>query len=132
MTARQIHIVGSGLAGLSAALQLSLAGERVTIYEAAPFAGGRCRSFYDRELDCRIDNGNHLVLSGNVAIQDYLFLTNATDTMGGPGKPVFPFYDFETGDSWTVVAEPAAACRGGCSIPSAGSRAPTSAITPRC
>jgi squalene-associated FAD-dependent desaturase len=99
---RQVHIVGAGMAGLSAALQLSLAGEKVTLYEAAPFAGGRCRSFFDRELDCRIDNGNHLVLSGNVAIHDYLFLTNALETMGGPGAPVFPFADIETGECWVA------------------------------
>jgi squalene-associated FAD-dependent desaturase len=99
---RQVHIVGAGMAGLSAALQLSLAGEKVTLYEAAPFAGGRCRSFFDRELDCRIDNGNHLVLSGNVAIHDYLFLTNALETMGGPGAPVFPFADIETGERWVA------------------------------
>jgi phytoene dehydrogenase-like protein len=74
---RHVHVIGAGLAGLSTALQLALSGEKVTVYEAAPFAGGRCRSFLDRELGCRIDNGNHLVLSGNVAVQDYLYLTNA-------------------------------------------------------
>ncbi len=100
MGARQVHIIGAGMAGLSAALQLALAGERVTVYEAAPFAGGRCRSFLDRDLDCRIDNGNHLVLSGNVAIHDYLFLTNAVESMGGPGAPLFPFMDLESGERW--------------------------------
>src|SRR5262245_24333761 len=102
MSNRHIHIIGAGMAGLSAALQLALAGEKITVYEAAPFAGGRCRSFYDREIDCRIDNGNHLVLSGNAAIADYLALTNATETMGGPGKPIFPFMDVKTGERWTV------------------------------
>src|ERR1700735_5365711 len=100
--ARYIHIVGAGMAGLSAALQLTLAGEKVVMYEAAPFAGGRCRSFMDRELGCLIDNGNHLVLSGNVAIHYYLFLTGALDTMGGPGAPIFPFMDLATGARWVV------------------------------
>jgi hydroxysqualene dehydroxylase len=72
-TPSHIHIIGAGLAGLSAALQLALAGEKVSLYEAAPFAGGRCRSFLDREIGCRIDNGNHLVLSGNAAVRDFLF-----------------------------------------------------------
>ncbi|MDE1900310.1 MAG: hydroxysqualene dehydroxylase HpnE [Alphaproteobacteria bacterium] len=102
MTQRHVHVIGAGLAGLSAALQLSLSGEKVTVYEAAPFAGGRCRSFLDRELGCRIDNGNHMVLSGNVAVQDYLYLSNALDTMGGPGAPVFPFIDLTTNERWTV------------------------------
>ena len=102
MTNRHVHIIGAGLAGLSTALQLALSGEKVTVYEAAPFAGGRCRSFLDRELGCRIDNGNHLVLSGNAAVQDYLYLTNALDSMGGPGSPVFPFMDIGSGERWTI------------------------------
>lgn len=99
---RRVHVIGAGMAGLSAALQLALMGEQVTVYEAAPYAGGRCRSYHDRELDCRIDNGNHLVLSGNVAIQDYLLLTEAQDTMTGPNAPLFPFMDLENGERWTV------------------------------
>jgi len=98
--ARHIHIIGAGMSGLSAALQLTLMGERVTVYEAAPFAGGRCRSWHDRELDCRLDNGNHLVLSGNVAIHDYLFLTGALETMAAPDEPIFPFMDLKTGERW--------------------------------
>lgn len=102
MAARHTHIVGAGVAGLAATLQLALSDEKVTLYEAAPFAGGRCRSFYDRELGHRIDNGNHLVLSGNTAICDYLHLSQATETMGGPGKPLFPFIDVQSGERWQV------------------------------
>lgn len=102
MAQRRVHIVGAGMAGLAAALQLALADEKVIMYEAAPFAGGRCRSFFDRELEHRIDNGNHLVLSGNAAIQDYLFLSNAMDTVGGPGAPVFPFFDAKTKKRWVI------------------------------
>jgi squalene-associated FAD-dependent desaturase len=76
------------------------------MYEAAPFAGGRCRSFMDRELGCLIDNGNHLVLSGNAAIHDYLFLTEALETMGGPGAPIFPFMDLTNGARWVVRMNP--------------------------
>jgi len=97
-----IHIVGGGLAGLSAALQLSLMGQKVVVYEAAPYAGGRCRSYYDKELDCRIDNGNHLVLSGNVAVQDYLELSGAKGTVIQSKEPLFPFMDLETGERWTM------------------------------
>src|SRR5277367_1463875 len=93
MTNPHIHIIGAGVAGLAAALQLSMMGARVTLYEAAPFAGGRCRSYFDNELGCRLDNGNHLVLSGNTAIQDYLFLTGGAATMTGPRAPLFPFMD---------------------------------------
>jgi squalene-associated FAD-dependent desaturase len=101
---RHIHVIGAGMAGLASALQLSLLGEHVIVYEAAPFAGGRCRSWLDRELDCRLDNGNHLVLSGNAAIHDYLELTNARATINDPGSALFPFADLETGERWVAEA----------------------------
>ncbi|MCL2474105.1 MAG: NAD(P)-binding protein, partial [Alphaproteobacteria bacterium] len=36
MPNRYVHIVGAGLSGLSCALQLSLLGESVVLYDAAP------------------------------------------------------------------------------------------------
>lgn len=97
-----VHIVGAGLAGLSAALQLTLMGEKVFLHESAPYAGGRCRSYFDRALDCAIDNGNHLVLSGNVAVRDYLDLSGAENTVTRLSEPLFPFADLRTGERWTV------------------------------
>lgn len=99
---RHIHIIGAGMAGLSAALQLTLMGQKVTLYEAAPYAGGRCRSYFDKGLDCRIDNGNHLVLSGNVAVQDYLELSGALHTVTQHKEPLFPFMDLESGERWMI------------------------------
>jgi squalene-associated FAD-dependent desaturase len=96
------HVIGAGLAGLSAATALTDAGWAVTVYEAGPAAGGRCRSYFDRALDCRIDNGNHLLLSGNHATMAYLERIGARDTLGGPGAPVFPFCDVATGARWTL------------------------------
>ena len=62
-----IHIIGAGLAGLSAGLQLAGHGEHVVVHEATAFAGGRCRSYHDASVGMTIDNGNHLLLSGNRA-----------------------------------------------------------------
>src|SRR5690349_7382778 len=39
-----VHIVGAGLAGLAAAVRLADASRSVVLHEAAPHAGGRCRS----------------------------------------------------------------------------------------
>ena len=67
-----VHIVGAGIAGLSAAVELASANVAVVVHEGAGHAGGRCRSFHDDTLGCSIDNGNHLLLSGNRAAVAYL------------------------------------------------------------
>ena len=97
-----VHVVGAGLAGLAAAIALAGAGRRVFLHEAAPHAGGRCRSYFDRELGCRIDNGNHLVLSGNFSTLDYLGRIGALETLEGPPAAVFPFIDVATRQRWTL------------------------------
>ena len=97
-----VHVVGAGLAGLSAAMALVERGVRVTVHEAGPAAGGRCRSYFDRELGCRLDNGNHLLLSGNRGAYAFLDRVGARGTLAGPGAPVFPFMDLLTGERWTV------------------------------
>lgn len=97
-----VHVVGAGLAGLSAAMDLVDAGLAVTVHESGPAAGGRCRSYFDKELGCRLDNGNHLVLSGNRGVYAFLDRVGARGTMAGPADPVFPFMDAATGERWTV------------------------------
>lgn len=97
-----VHIVGAGLAGLSAALRLASRGRKVKIWEAAGHAGGRCRSFYEAGLDRRIDNGNHLVLTGNRSARDYLALAGAPDALIPAPAAHFPFVDLGAGRRWTV------------------------------
>ena len=97
------HIIGAGLAGLAAAVSLAAAGRDVTLYEAGPAAGGRCRSYFDRGLGARIDNGNHLILSGNTATMAYLAQVGAADTLAGPGAPLFPFVDLADGARWVLA-----------------------------
>ncbi len=97
-----VHIVGAGLAGLACAVRLLKAGRRVELYEAAQHAGGRCRSFYDETLDRRIDNGNHLLLSGNGAVMAYLEDIGASDGLVGPARAAFSFVELPSGGRWTV------------------------------
>jgi squalene-associated FAD-dependent desaturase len=96
------HVIGGGLAGLSAALALLDAGHTVTLYESGPACGGRCRSYFDATLGCRIDNGNHLLLSGNHAAAAYLDRIGARPTLTGPATPAIPFRDLRSGKSWTL------------------------------
>jgi hydroxysqualene dehydroxylase len=102
LTASHVHVIGAGLAGLSAAVALSQAGRAVTVLEAGPAAGGRCRSYFDRELGLRIDNGNHLLLSGNRAAFAYVDAIGSRQTLAIPDQPVFPFMDLGSGLAWTL------------------------------
>ena len=92
-----IHVVGAGLAGLAASVRLAASGRRVILHEASEHAGGRCRSYFDKTLECRIDNGNHLLLDGNLEARAYLEAIGARQTMIGPEAPIFPFLDLATG-----------------------------------
>ena len=85
-----VHIIGAGLAGLAAAVRLVGAGRRVTVHEATAYPGGRCRSYYDHATDMAIDNGNHLVLSGNRAALAYARAIGSEAGLVGPDKAEFP------------------------------------------
>tara|TARA_B100001093_G_scaffold86798_1_gene78651 strand:- start:703 stop:2175 length:1473 start_codon:yes stop_codon:yes gene_type:complete len=63
MTVR-VAIVGSGLAGLSAAVDLVDAGHEVNLYEARPFMGGKVGSWVDPD-------GNHIEMGLHVFFFNY-------------------------------------------------------------
>jgi hydroxysqualene dehydroxylase len=94
------HIIGAGLAGLAAALRLVQGSHNVVLHEAARQAGGRCRSYYDSALGMTIDNGNHLLLSGNRAARNFLSVIGSEDQLAGPGEAQFAFADLATGERW--------------------------------
>ena len=98
----KVHVIGAGLAGLATALSLSAAGRAVVVHEAGPAAGGRCRSYFDKELDLRIDNGNHLLLSGNKDARAYIAEIGADGAFDLPSQAIFPFVDIGIGERWVV------------------------------
>jgi len=95
-------IAGAGLAGLSAAVALRQAGLAVSLADSAAQAGGRCRSYHDPQLGLTIDNGNHLVLSGNPAVARFRAAVGATAPLAGPDHADFTFQDLADGKRWTV------------------------------
>ena len=55
-------IIGGGLSGLSAAVDLAARGFSVTIIEQRPHLGGRTYSFVDPSTGDPVDNGQHLMM----------------------------------------------------------------------
>ena len=96
------HIVGAGISGLSAAVRLANANFKVHLYEATQQAGGRCRSYFDAATNLTIDNGNHLLLSGNRHALAYARSIGTEAGLVGPQRAQFPFVDLTTGKRWQL------------------------------
>lgn len=97
-----VHIIGAGLAGLAAAVRLSGSGRAVAIHEASRQPGGRCRSYYDQQSGMTIDNGTHLVLSGNHAVLSFVDTISSAAGLQGPAEAEFPFVDLASREQWTL------------------------------
>ncbi len=97
-----IHIIGAGLAGLAASVRLADSNRTIVLHEATKQAGGRCRTFYDHVTDMEIDNGTHLLLSGNYAALSYLKKIDAESALEGPLEAEFHFFDLADSSRWTV------------------------------
>ncbi len=70
MTADRVVVIGGGLAGISAAIELAESGLPVTLLESRPWLGGATWSFGRRGLT--IDNGQHAFFRCFSAYQDLL------------------------------------------------------------
>ena len=97
-----VHIIGAGISGLSAAVRLVNAGFNVHVHEATQQAGGRCRSYFDAATSLTIDNGNHLLLSGNRHALAYARSIGTEAGLVGPKRAQFPFVDLATGQRWQL------------------------------
>jgi squalene-associated FAD-dependent desaturase len=102
MKAGTVHVIGAGMAGLAASVRLARTGRQVALYDAAGQAGGRCRSYFDETLGCRLDNGNHLLVSGNTAAMAYVAETNAAATFVTADIAAFPFLDMKSQERWSL------------------------------
>jgi squalene-associated FAD-dependent desaturase len=99
---KTVHVIGAGISGLSAAVRLVNAGYQVHVHEAMQQAGGRCRSYYDASTGLTIDNGNHLLLSGNHAAVGYAKSIGTAAGLVGPDSAEFSFVDLATQERWKL------------------------------
>ncbi len=99
---KTVHIIGAGISGLAAAVRLANANYKVHVHEATQQAGGRCRSYFDAQTNLTIDNGNHLLLSGNRHAVAYAKSIGTEAGLVGPKSAQFPFVDITTGQRWLL------------------------------
>ncbi len=102
VAAKDAIVIGAGLSGLAASLAISAAGKKVHLFEGAGHAGGRCRSFHDKYLDRKIDNGNHFIMSANKQARAYLERIGASDQLTSPPFALYPFVDVKSQERWTL------------------------------
>ena len=75
----KIAIVGSGLAGLTAAVDLVDSGHSVEIYESRSFWGGKVGSWEDKD-------GNHIEMGLHVFFYNYANLFKLMEKVGALEK----------------------------------------------
>jgi squalene-associated FAD-dependent desaturase len=70
MAAGRLAVVGGGLAGLSAGLELKKAGHEVTLFERTRLLGGKATSFHVDGFE--VDNGQHVYLACCTEFVDFV------------------------------------------------------------
>lgn len=83
-SSKHVVIVGGGLAGLSAGVDLSTRGYNVTLLEKRPFLGGRAFSFADPETGVEVDNGQHVFVG---ACSEYMQFLHDVGAWGNVRMP---------------------------------------------
>ena len=94
-----IHVIGAGVAGLAAALDLAEAGHQVQLHEAAPQAGGRARALPDGT-----DNGTHALVGANTAALGLLKRVGAAWLEPEPAG--LPVLDLRDGSARRIALSP--------------------------
>jgi hypothetical protein len=96
-------VIGAGVAGLVAALRLAQSGRRVSLYEATPVAGGRCRALPDGT-----DNGTHALMGANRAALRFLSDIGAREAWVEAEPEGLPVFDLADGSARRIAASPLA------------------------
>ena len=86
---------------MSAAVNSQKKDFNVNIFESSGFAGGRCRSYFDKKIGMEIDNGNHLVLSANKNFFEYCQLIESVKTIKKI-EPKFNFFNVKDKKHWCL------------------------------
>jgi squalene-associated FAD-dependent desaturase len=76
-----VMVIGGGVAGLSAAVELTAHGHSVLLVEQKPHLGGRTYSFIHPETGDEVDNGQHLMMGCYHSTLRYLSMIGSIDVV---------------------------------------------------
>jgi hydroxysqualene dehydroxylase len=85
MVASRVAVVGGGLAGLSAALELKRIGLSVELFERSRLLGGKATSFQVDGIE--VDNGQHVYLACCTEFIDFVEQLDGLSSSTGPAGP---------------------------------------------
>ncbi|MBI4535661.1 MAG: FAD-dependent oxidoreductase [Ignavibacteriae bacterium] len=94
---KHVVIVGGGISGLAAAVELTSHRIPVTLLEQKPLLGGRAYSFKDATTGDIIDNGQHVLIAGYERTMRFLDTIGARDQVSVQPRPSFLFHHPEKG-----------------------------------
>ena len=94
---KRIAIIGAGLTGLTAALRAAQHGLHVDLYESAPKAGGRTRSFFHQASQTWVDHGPHLLIGAYEHTQHLLSDIGATSSVTWQSSLCLPLWEQQRG-----------------------------------
>ena len=92
-----VVIVGGGLSGLAAAVQLSSRRIPVLLLEQRKSLGGRAYSFLDESTGTVIDNGQHVLIAGYAHTMEFLETIGTRDRLAVQRTPELVFHHPERG-----------------------------------
>ena len=100
----RVGIIGAGLAGLAAGLELADRGHEVELLERRPWAGGATYSFRDEETGDAVDNGQHLFMACTTAYRAFLERLGTLDLTWRQERLHVPVFDREgrRSDLWAA------------------------------
>jgi len=76
---KKVIVIGGGFAGLTAAAYLVKNKFKVTLLESSPKLGGRAYSFFDKDTNTQVDNGQHILMGCYHETLKFLKLIGAID-----------------------------------------------------
>lgn len=87
-----VIVVGGGLSGLAASVELSAAGIPVLLLEQKPAPGGRACSYVDAVTGDEIDNGQHLLIAGYTHTLAFLETIGSRHLVDVQKHPLLPYH----------------------------------------